>query len=155
MSTSKNSSDLERGAAPRSIGDEFFEVLALVHELQGCERFGPFHSHPLLLGASPHTKVQRVGGAVSACRCVARSSRCDKNIWKSDQVGDPAKDSVCRLREHKGRRPTNGGTRLRVRVAQLAVRTDELHVGPPGHDRHHRDAHHQPSRRRASGRAWT
>ena len=35
--TSENSTDLERGAAPRSIGDEFLEVRVAIDPLERCE----------------------------------------------------------------------------------------------------------------------
>ena len=44
---------MERGAAPRSIGDEFLNVPQAFHELQWCEASEHFHSHPVFFGASP------------------------------------------------------------------------------------------------------
>ena len=47
--TTENSTDLERGAAPRSIADEFSVVTTLVQKLQWCENTA-FHFHAAPFG---------------------------------------------------------------------------------------------------------
>ena len=62
--TSKNSSDLERGTVPRSIGDEFFEVPLLVIEIWH-RQFCTFHKDDAHFG-SPTVKSTTATEALSS-----------------------------------------------------------------------------------------
>ena len=52
------SSDLERATVARSFADENSGVTFGVIELQRCEAYEHFRSHPVLLGTLPHEAAQ-------------------------------------------------------------------------------------------------